>query len=395
MRFINSVCAFVLCLYAAGAVLGQTVKQVDCNKGKSITAAVDNLKNTESYIIEVSGTCNENVVVRDFEGPSLVIQGTPTATVNGVAGTPAVLNSRTVRVSNITVNGALNPTPGPFTGNSGGLVLQFCRICTVSNVTVNHDRLGVLWLYSQGGFLNSTVNLAGTGTATAVANSSDVTVVDYQAVGNLSPLAFAGINVDAGSRVRLSYGTPKQIKYFTMGIRIANASSVEGGGFCPLPSPNTCLEVRENTYGMRITSAQGTVMSGVNFVDNKEGILVENGSIATMGPLVHIASSDGGGGAPGNGLTITHNSHTSIQSLAPLSGSANNITGNFRRGISIASGSSLQLNGLAASGQNNVTGNNTSDIACDATSLVTGTNTLPSAAVVSCLNQNPVPVPLP
>ncbi len=72
-----------------------------------------------------------------------------------------------------------------------------------------------------------------------------------------------------------------------------------------------------------------------------------------MGPLVDITGSTAVGGSAGNGLTVTHNSHASFLSLAPP-GLPNNIT---RRGISIATGSSVMLSGLAGSGPNNVTGN--------------------------------------
>lgn len=397
MKFLNYAGALALCFYAAVSADAQTVKQVDCSKGKSITAAIDNLKNDQAYVIQVTGTCNENVAVRDFEGISLEIVGTPSATINGVATVPPdaavqVVNSRSVRLANMTINGALTPAPGPTTGNTGAIIMRSCRNCSIQDVTVNHDRSGVLWLTSQGTQGNVTANIS-QGTGSAVANGSDVTFLNYEAIGNVSPRSFAGIVVDANSRLRQVYTVPRQIKNFINGIMVRNAATIEGGGACGSPL-SACLEIRDNNYGMRVTAGQATAMAGVHFINNGAGIWLENSATAMMGPLVDITGSNAVGGSAGNGLTVTHNSHASFLSNQPP-GLPNNITGNLRRGISIATGSSVMLSGLAGSGANNVTGNSSPDIGCDATSSLTGTGTLPGASAVVCVNSNAAPIPLP
>ncbi|MEO8099895.1 MAG: hypothetical protein ABI811_19510 [Acidobacteriota bacterium] len=405
MRFTNSISAAALCLCLSFVALGQVTKQVDCSKGKSINDAIAKLDADKEYIVEVSGTCTENVVIANFEGISLQIVGTPSAIINGVDTSPilvpviSVSSSRRVRLANLNVNPIPNSMPpaSPPNGNASGISMSACRGCLVDAVTVNADRLGILWIQSQGGQLNSTVVVNGVGTATAVANSSDVTLANYAASGNLVQRSFAGLNVDGGSRVRLSYNAVKQIQHFTYGIKVANASSVEGAGVCGLPAtPQACLEILDNTWGLRATSAQATVMSGVTFDANGDGVWVENGGVTSLGPLVNITHSMGGFGAAGNGITLTHNSQGSIAAYSP--GGVlppNNITNNTRRGISVATSSSLQFTGLAGSNMNNVTANIAPDIACDATSVLTGTNTLPAATVIACTNKDPAPIPLP
>jgi hypothetical protein len=49
---------------------------------------VSTLDNDKAYVIQVSAR-TENVLIANYEGPSLQIIGTPTATVVGVGATPA------------------------------------------------------------------------------------------------------------------------------------------------------------------------------------------------------------------------------------------------------------------------------------------------------------------
>ena len=231
----------------------------------------------------------------------------------------------------------------------------------------------------------------------AVIQSSDLNLQNYEATGNLSPMSFAALNVGGGSRVRLNYNTPKTIKNFINGILVTSAGSLEGPSLCgPFPPGNSCLTIQDNITGLRVTSAQVFQMGGVVFNNNGDGIWAENESVVQLNPPVTITNSTGGGPAAGNGITLTHNSHVTIQSFSSVSGGPpNNISGNSRRGISVASSSTLQLNGLDSDDANQIMGNAVPDIACDGTSLVTGTNTVPPPTVIVCANKEPASIPLP
>lgn len=392
--------AAALFTYIPAAMAQNTTitRKVDCSKNnQSISKALETVDGDKHYVIEVSGTCTENVRVVDFEGLSLQINGTPTATINGVSATPQppliqISSSRRVLLSNLT----LNPVPFTASASQAGLSISQCRGCATNMVSVNGDRIGIVLNETEMVLQETTINLAGPGTALAVTGSSDVNLVNYSATGSTSPLSATGLIATSASRVRLNYNTPKTIRNFINGILVNNGASVEGPSTCGAPgSPTACLTIRDSTTGLRVTGGQVSALSGVIFDDNADGIWVENGSVVTLGPLVNITDSTGAGPAVGNGITITHNSHVSLSSFVPAL-PANSITSNFMRGVAVASSSSLQLNGLAGSGQNAIVGNDSgTDIACDATSLVTGTSTVPVGAVVACANQNPAPIPLP
>jgi hypothetical protein len=67
----------LLVLLAVQTALAATTvdKKVDCDKGDTITAAAADLAVDKIYVLHVSGTCNENVVIDNFEGVSLGLKG--------------------------------------------------------------------------------------------------------------------------------------------------------------------------------------------------------------------------------------------------------------------------------------------------------------------------------
>jgi hypothetical protein len=392
MRFINYFGALALCLYLATSASALVTRTADCSKGKTIASKLNNIVQDESYEITVIGTCTENVNINDFEGVSLTLVSTTGAIINGVATTPpspVVLAgaSRRVTLKGLTIN------PVTISGNSGnfaGALFSSCTACVMENLTVNAANGGITWVASQGVLRNPTVNVTGPGTGIAIANSSDVTSFNIAATSTVLN-SLQGIVVDGASRLRLVYDTPKTISGFINGIRVVNHSSIEGGGLCATPvAQSTCLTLSGNTYGMRVTAAQVTAFVGVNFSANKEGIRVENGSVAMLGPALSITGSLGGSGTTGAGILATHSSHVSLQAFGTPQ-PANVINTNAGRGIALASGSTLQINGQAtAPGQNNIT-----NLACDASSLITGTSGAVAGAVASCTNQNTSSVPVP
>ena len=403
MRLLWS-CSLTLLLFSAPVLAQQGTdpidKKVDCSKGQSISSAVSNLEADKNYVVHVSGTCDENVAISGFEGISLVILGDPTATVNGVAATPGMpvfflSNSRRVVLVNLTINttGGTSPSANPV-----GVAMTLCRGCQVANSTINTDRVGMTLADSQGNISGTTIN-ANTAPATGllVFSASDANVVNFHAHGTNK--SGVGLSVDQSSRVRLSSSTPTSfsIDDFGIGISVRNAGSLEAGTVCPVtppppPSdPTTCMDVHDNSTAVFIQSAQA-FFAGLNATSNGQGIFVGNaGTLMLSGPSNITGST--GLGAASYGLLVTHNSHALIQG-APSS--INSISGNDGRGVAVASNSSVEF--LGAPGSTTVTGNDgvLDDVACDATSLITGTSSFTAnGGIASCATTDPLSIPIP
>jgi hypothetical protein len=365
-------------------------KQVDCDKGDSITAAATDLNTDKAYVLHVSGVCNENVVVEDFEGITLTIIGDPSATIQGLTMVPAgppvvsVSNSRRVTLANLTII-----TSGGITSidNPAGVAMNLCRGCELSNSVITTSRVGINLANSQASITGITINSSPTGTnAVAVLDDSNVIVSNLTANGGGSG---TGLFIDRGSQVRMNVVAPgsSSIHNYSVGMQVRNASSLAAGAPC---SPANCLEVHNNSVtGIQIASAQAT-LNGVNVTNNNQGIVVQNsGTLTYAGPGSIAGSSPGPGGV---GILVTHNSHAAI--FGSNSGSGTNITGNSGRGVAVASNSSVQF--LSTSGGvTNVTGNNGAfNIACDTSSLITGTANL-AGTTISCADQQVLPVVIP
>jgi hypothetical protein len=395
----------VLILFAA-PLLGQpqgntpVEKKVDCDKGsQSISSAVSNLEADKNYVIRVSGTCDENIFINGFEGISLLIVGDPTATVNGVAGAtfgmPVIVlsSSRRVSIANLTVNttGGTAPSANPV-----GISMSLCRGCQVVNTTINTSRVAMAVSDSQASVINTTINAS-----TAPSNGLQFLSASDGFVANLKAHSTsntgAGLLVDQSSRVRLSSSTPTSfsIDGFAIGISVQNAGSLEAGTACPsgpLPSPpTTCLDVHDNNQGVQIQSAQA-FFAGLRVADNHQGILVGNAGTLRLNAPSSITGSDGGGGT-GFGLLVTHNSHAVILGTPTVT---NGISNNNGRGVAVASNSSVEFGGIPIGTTITLNDGALADVACDATSLITGTNFFTAdGGLASCATTNPIPVPIP
>src|SRR5262245_1204913 len=101
---------FFACVLVASAQNTTITRNVDCSKNnQTISKALENVDADKNYVIQVSGTCTENVLVANFEGLSLQIKGDPTATINGISATPQlavtqISSSRRVALNNLTLN---------------------------------------------------------------------------------------------------------------------------------------------------------------------------------------------------------------------------------------------------------------------------------------------------
>jgi hypothetical protein len=399
-------CPLLFALLAAQTAFAAVTvdKKVDCDKGDSITAAATDLAVDKIYVLHVSGTCNENVVIDNFEGITLTVLGDPSATIQGQLangpGVPAFLvsNSRRVKLVHLTVHtsGGTNPNDNPV-----GIAFNLCRGCEVLDTPIQTSRVGVNLTNSQAVVSNVTVVGSTPGSiGMSILSDSNANVLNLNATGPGS--GGVGLLVDQGSRVRLSVilganpPSTSSISGYSVGIQVRGGGLLEAQTQCT-PSGG-CIEVTDNFLsGVEINSGQA-VFIGVNVTDSRRGIVVQNaGTLSYMGPASVNANT--GAGPTSVGILVTHNSHALISGPNAMQGGTTNITGNTGRGVAVASNSSVQFGGPM--GSVNVTGNSIGlnggfNIACDGSSLITGTSMLATnPATISCVDQKTDFLPLP
>lgn len=134
----------VLTLLASGVFLcffssfgGAAPVEVDCNSGGKIQAAVDNAGTTPNVIINVTGVCNENVIIREHKH-RFTLDGKGTASINGNIENPdfpqtlLIFGPGTV-VTGFTITGGLD---GIEVGKSGTAKID-------GNTIQNTGRFGI------------------------------------------------------------------------------------------------------------------------------------------------------------------------------------------------------------------------------------------------------------
>jgi len=164
--FTSLVALFSFCFFV-GQVESKTI-QVDCDKKKTIQD--DGLLSAvPGDVIEVSGTCNENVAILE-EVHRITLDGQGTATINGGPLTTTGLDVIRVRGTGITIRG--------FTITGGGNGVNVVRGGTVvidGNTIENTGRNGVRVNNSRVNILNNIIqNIPGAGIF--LANGSDATI---------------------------------------------------------------------------------------------------------------------------------------------------------------------------------------------------------------------------
>jgi len=98
-------CSILLLPMTGAMAAGGTVRKVDCDKGETIQNKIDEAKAGD--VIVVSGTCNENLVIRK-EMHDITLDGQGMATINRPDSTR---NTITIRGKGITIRG-MNITGG-------------------------------------------------------------------------------------------------------------------------------------------------------------------------------------------------------------------------------------------------------------------------------------------
>ena len=313
---------------------GTITVNVNCDKGGSITDKVAGLSTgisidgDKSYIVKVSGTCNENVQIADFEQVSLQVVGNPTATIKDASGTGlpviSVTDSRRVTLSGLTINGETR--------------LSNCRDCFFNNNIVNSTTTGLVFFESQGSIQNNKFYMTFTPplglTGVGVSGLSDVGMFanEIHGVGTQQGL---GVAVTLSSRVRMSSFnlTPTVIDGFGTGLLVRDGSGLLTSGPLQCGTPlAACILVSHNFQGARITSANASLV-GVTFDGNGQGVYAELGSTVAVGPNSAVTNSTGVPIGPSLGIFVTHNSS------ATVGGASTTIANNGTRGVAVGTAS--------------------------------------------------------
>jgi len=373
-KFVLSLCTVSMFLVQAAFATPDT-KSVNCNQGKKIQDAVDSVKNGNDTTIDISGVCTENVVIRNFSGSSLILTSSSGATINdassGAQPIILVIDSRVVTISKLILN------------SQSGIQLNSCTGCNVVGNTITISRNGVATNNASGGIYDNTIHLnvpLGGGSGVVVASFSNFVLSHNTISGAGSPAVPAlGLLVTQSSRAQINPGAgASEITAVGTGIHVEAGSSVQLSGTPTLTCGNpltTCFNVHNNNIGVLASGATVNIQSAT-IKDNHIGFQIFLGSaLALFNSVVDHSSI--------SGVQISDNSSMTLGGTT--------IRPNGFRGITAGN-----LATVSAGGPNNdVSGTTTGiDIACDATSRVTGTSFLPGSTIVcasTALTSSPLP----
>lgn len=307
-----SLSALVLALSASA-----TTVAVDCNakKDNSINAALASLVKQGPHTINIKGTCNENIVIENFDDVTLA--GSGGASINFVPGpdnyqTIWIGRSRNVTVHDLTINGGL----------TDGIVCAFHSHCVFYNLTVQGAGSGITFARSIGTIGDNTV-LQNNFTGATVVRNSHVRFGAYPLNGGVTVInngnatdGGMGIYVDDQSYIDLFFSTV-QGNAFGNGITVnfnsfvgLSNSTVTGNGEAGVSvGPSSTLRLRPGLAPNVITGngGAGIFLSHLSFLQiNGPRTISGNGS-----PDVNCAKSTaktqgtGGSAAPnlGGGTT--------------------------------------------------------------------------------------------
>jgi hypothetical protein len=269
------------------------VKNVNCNKGETITDALQKFDG-KPITIEVKGTCNENVTI-DRNDVTLIAHPSGGA-VSGVEPIDAtiIINGDRAVIDGLTV-----------TGGGGGIRVlgknNMIRNCIVQNVGAN----GIPFPGGTGTVDNCTIQNSGQN-GVNVFNGGGVTVTNSTIQNN----GIHGVNISDGGRATVTNST--------ISSNNSHGISFYKGG---LGTVDQCTVQSNAGHGIRIEAASATVINSMISSNTRCGIMVTKGGDARIGisdPFQYA------------GNTISNNQGNGIQLF--IGGSAyiggNTITGN-------------------------------------------------------------------
>jgi parallel beta-helix repeat protein len=268
---------------------------VDCAKGQTISAALDNGDARKPMVLTVQGSCNENVTIaRD----DVTLQGDPKvgATVNGssAAATIAVLANR-VTIDRLGVTG----------GNNGVLVHGAFNAAIKNTVIQNSAQNGIFVLVGHARITNNTIQYAGSHGVSLQGGNALLSnnVIQYNVVAGVHLEQSATVNATSNT-IASNGSNGVELRWNSHGQLSGN--TISSNGFSPPPTPGaaTGVHVRYSTAGIEGGRIFGNATTGVGIfaavvevtnveVSGNNGV----GIGGTMGSTFDVA----GGTISGNG----------------------------------------------------------------------------------------------
>ena len=241
---------------------------VDCDKGQTISKALE--KKADELIIEISGTCQEDVVI---ERNNLTLRGVmPGATVVA-ASSSAIFLDRVSRVSieDLTVQGGIE---GPGEIGGAGVFVWLSTAVSVSGLVVE-----------QGQSKGMTV----LGSEVIISDSVFRNNNGYGLQGNQSSLVFLGGEVDLIDNLYEGLLLSFQSRLISAAAIHANGNGEHGIALGQHSSATLyVVEVTGNDLaGIIVDQGSVLVLGDVEASEN------ENGMMAMNGGQIHIAEEDG------------------------------------------------------------------------------------------------------
>ena len=318
-------------------------KTVNCSV-KTIGEAPGTLKPGDTLL--VSGTCNENLVIRE-EVHRITLDGQGTATINGGPATDPGPEVVVIRGAGITIKG--------FTVTGGRIGINVVRGGTATldgNFIQNTGRNGVNVNDSSAArVLNNTIqNNPNTGISINGGSSVDIGFAGMPADRVPSPNTIQnngiGIAVQRSSVAQIGYNT---ITNNTgRGIQVTNNSHAQIGGLSNTgPSGNTISQ--NGSDGIRVSGSSQVNIAG-NTVGNNigRGVFVSDSSSASIfADLGATPSTTTPNTIQQNGLVAARRDGILVQSSSSASISGSTISNNTGHGVRVVRTSHASVGGNA------------------------------------------------
>lgn len=262
--------ALVTLLTPGGAAAQSGTRNVNCDQGKTIGAALEQAEDHELTIV-ITGTCQENVVIARDRVTLLAAHSGA-----GVNGPNAAASTILVRGAQVTIDGLT------ITGGSNGITGIGAGQLTVRNCAVTAGRSGIVFIEGTSGSVD----------ACTVENNPRHGVLVERAIGavtnsTVTGNAQFGVIVTSGGTGRIGVTTTGAFAGNTIsgnrsaGVQVTTGSSavvadntISGNGFLPNGSAGTL------PFGVSVFHSQAHLAK--NTITNNAG----SGVVVSAGPLV-------------------------------------------------------------------------------------------------------------
>ena len=344
--------------------------KVRCDAGERIGDALSRLDPLVPAVVQVSGACRENVVIRGFD--DLRIVGAAGATLEVVAP-PApfaieVATSRRVSFESLTILGA---------GDRVAMGVGGCSECRVTGVTVT----GGIGLYAYDGSTVklSHVRMTGTGGWTSLGawRSSSVDVEDsvFEDTSG-GPGRWCGLCIGENATLNVIRST---VRGYGLGIGASSGAHLQLSDSSTIED-NLCAGV-DATTGAALTLHTGTRVARNGSACYGAGIHVDTTATLTLfsGNLtrqrIDIVDNVGGG------IELNHHAVANLDADCLVSG-------NGGGGVRVQNGSMAIASSPFVAPQRSITvsGNPGGDLICDSISHINNAAQITGATNNSCVN---------